>query len=589
LIKYIESHPKAFFDAEVFQSINVFTLGVAPYATTKFQRNFRMNAFFVGDPTREGVNTGISDYTPVFLSKAPDLFYRGLVPIDVALIQVSPPDTHGYVNLGVSVDIVKAAVDKASLIIAQMNSFMPRIHGDGFLHINDIDYVVPYDEQILEYDPDFSKDPNYKETCHRIGNYVSRLIQDGATIQVGYGNIPNAIMANLTEKKHLGIHSELISDGLVELMKQGIVDNSRKTINQHKTIGSFSLGTRQAYEYIHDNPFVELRRIEYTNNPLIIAQHDNMIAINSALQVDLTGQASAESIGNLFYSGIGGQADFMRGASLARNGKAILALPSTAEEGTISRIVPFLSEGAGVTLNRGDIQYIATEYGIAYFHGKNIRERAMQLISIAHPKFRSSLLLEAKKFNLIYEDQAFIQGKKGEYPEHFETYRTTSSGLEIFLRPVKISDEPILKDFFYDLSDRSMFLRFLSIRTDMPHSRLQDFCIIDYTQEMVILAIVKEETIDRVVGIGQYGIYGRTHYAEVAVIVRDKWHNKGIGTELLSYLTYIAKTQGLMGFTGLVLRENRPIIHLLEKTFPNTLERRYDGNEIELRIDFDNS
>ncbi|MHA2225783.1 MAG: GNAT family N-acetyltransferase [Candidatus Hodarchaeales archaeon] len=589
LIKYIESRPKAFFDAEVFQSINIFTLGVAPYATTKFQRNFRMNAFFVGDPTREGVNTGLSDYTPIFLSNVPDLFYRGLVPIDVALIQVSPPDDHGYLNLGVSVDIVKAAVEKASLIIAQMNIHMPRIHGDGFIHINDVDYIVPYDEPILEFDPDLTIDNLHKEISFRIGNYVSRLIQEGDTIQVGYGSIPNAIMANLTEKKNLGIHTELVSDGLVDLMKQGIVDNTKKTLNRHKTIGSFSMGTRKTYEYIHDNPFIELKRIDYTNNPLTIAQHDNMTAINSALQVDLTGQASAESIGIQFYSGIGGQADFMRGAALARNGKTILALPSTAEDGAISRIVPFLKEGAGATLNRGDIQYVVTEYGIAYLHGKNIRERVMQLISIAHPDFRPSLLIEAKKFNLIYKDQAFIQGIKGEYPEHLEIYRTTSSELEIFLRPVKITDEPLLKDIFYDLSDRSLYRRFLSTRTDMPHARLQDFCVIDYTKEMVILAIVKEEGIDLVVGIGQYGTYGRSHYAEVAMVVRDKWQKKGIGSELLRYLTYLAKTQGLMGFTGLVLSENRSMLHILEKTFPKTLHKRYTDNEFELTMDFDSS
>ena len=252
------------------------------------------------------------------------------------------------------------------------------------------------------------------------------------------------------------------------------------------------MGHQKTYEFIHDNPGIEFRNIDYTNNPLIIAQQKNMTAINSALEIDLTGQVTAESLGKTFYSGIGGQADFMRGAVLAPGGKSILAIQSTAEWGKVSRIVPFLREGAGVTLIRGDIHYVVTEYGIAYLLGKNIRERAMALISIAHPDFRPWLIEKAKEANLIYRDQAFIPGVRGEYPEHLEIYRTTPKGLQLFLRPVKISDEPLLKDFFYSLSDQSLYRRFISFRQDMPHERLQEFVIIDHTKEMLILACVKE-------------------------------------------------------------------------------------------------
>ena len=433
MIRYVETHPTAFFDAEV---LHVWTLGIAPYTDEKFRRQFRHNSFFVGNNTRDAVNTGVADYTPIFLSKVPDLFRRGLVPIDVALIQTSPPDDHGYMSLGVSVDIVKAATENASLVIAQVNSNMPRVHGDGFIHIEHVDFILPCDEPILEYVSEADTD-----SAQQIGKYVSTLVQDGETIQVGYGSIPNSIMSNLYGKKHLGVHSELLGDGIVDLMKKRVIDNSRKTINRGKTVAAFSMGKKETYEYIHDNPAIEFRTIDYTNNPLVIAQHDNITAINAALEIDLTGQATAESIGSFFYSGIGGQADFMRGAVLARNGKAILALPSTAEGGKISRIVPFLKEGAGVTLHRGDLHYVVTEYGIAYLHGKNIRERAMELISIAHPAFRPWLMEEAKKRNVVYKDQAFIPGKRGEYPESLETSRTTRTGMEIFLRPVKISDE----------------------------------------------------------------------------------------------------------------------------------------------------
>jgi acyl-CoA hydrolase/RimJ/RimL family protein N-acetyltransferase len=577
LIRFAETYPKAFFDAEV---IHVWTLGVAPYTDEKFKYNFRHNSFFVGNNSREAVNRGMADYTPIFLSHVPDLLNRGLVPINVALIQTCPPDDHGYMSLGVSVDIVKAVVEKASLVIAQVNSHMPRTHGDGFIHIQDVDYIICHDEPILEYEataPD--------EVAELIGKYVARIVQDGDTIQVGYGSLPNAILAHFNEKKNLGVHSELLTDGIVELMKKGVIDNTQKSVNRNKTVVTFCMGHRNTYEFIHDNPSIEFRTIDYTNSPLVIAQHRNMTAINSALEIDLTGQSTAESLGKTFYSGIGGQADFMRGAVSAPGGKTILAIQSTAEWGEVSRIVPFLREGSGVTLIRGDIHYVVTEYGIAYLHGKNIRERAMELIAISHPKFRPWLIEKAKQANLIYRDQAFIPGKRGEYPEHLETFRTSEEGLRILMRPVKISDEPLLKDFFYTLSDKSLYRRFISVRKDMPHERLQDFVIIDYTKEMVILVIVQEAEAEKVVAVGQYGINEHTHTAEVSLVVRDDFQNKGVGTELLSYLTYLAKREGLLGFTAEVLVENKPMLHLFEK-MGFDIQKSSDQGVYELKMAF---
>jgi len=568
LVRYVQSYPAAFFDTEV---LHVWTLGIAPYTDEKLKSYFRHNSFFIAKNTREAINKGLADYSPVFLSHVPELFYKGLIPIDVALIQTSPPDEHGYLSLGVSVDIVKAATEMASLVIAQINSYMPRVHGDGFVHIEDVDFVIPYDEPILEFISEADTD-----IAQKIGKYVSRLVRDGDTIQVGYGSIPNAILSNLSQKNHLGIHSELL-DGIVKLMKERVVDNTRKTINRGKTVASFCMGKKETYDYINDNPAIEFRTIDYTNNPLIIAQHENMTAINSALEIDLTGQATAESIGKYFYSGVGGQADFMRGAVMARNGKTILALPSTAENGRISRIVPFLKEGAGVTLHRGDIHYVVTEYGIAHLKGKNVRERAMELISIAHPDFRPWLIEEAKKLNLIFRDQAFIPGEKGQYPEHLETHRMTKSGLEIFLRPVKISDEPLLKDFFYSLSDNSLYRRFISLRKDMPHERLQEFVVIDYTKQMVLVATISKGEREEVIGLGQYFIDEASYTAEVGFAVRDEYQNKGVGTELLYYITYLAKRQGLLGFYAEVLFENRPMLHLFEKMGFNIEKRREDG------------
>jgi acyl-CoA hydrolase/RimJ/RimL family protein N-acetyltransferase len=557
LMEFTRSNPKAFFDAEV---LDVWTIDIAPYVDEKYKYNFRFDSFFIGNNTRDAINKGEADYTPVFLSEIPDLFERKVVPIDVAMIQTSLPDKHGYLSLGVSVDIVKAAAENAALIIAQVNSNMPRVHGDGFVHIKDIDFIIPYDEPLPEYMPGIDS-----RTALRIGKYVASLVQDGDTIQVGYGNIPNAVLANLCSKKHLGVHTELLTNGIVELIRNGVIDNSKKNINKGKTVASFCMGSKETYEFINDNPAIEFRRIDYTNNPLIIAQHNNMTAINTALEIDLTGQATAESLGKVFYSGTGGHTNFMRGTVLAKKGKTILALKSTAKGGEISRIVPFLKEGSGISLHRGDVHYVVTEYGIAYLHGKNIRERAMELIAIAHPKFRSWLIEEAKKQNLIYSDQILIPEQKDGYREELETYKTTKSGLEIFLRPVKISDESLLKDFVYSLSDESLYFRFSSKRKDMPHERLQELMAIDNTKGLLLLAITRREESEQVVGIGQYHLSKNDYSAEFAFVIRENYQNKGIATVLLSYLIYIARKSGLLSFACTVHMDNRPAVYLLKK------------------------
>lgn len=555
LTEYVLKHPTSLFDAELVQ---VWSLGITPYTDERFKGTFRLNSFFIGDSARNAVNSAAADYTPIFLSSVPDLFYKGMIPLDLALVQATPPDERGNMSLGISVDIVKAAVEKARHVAVQANTNMPRIIGDGDINIEDVDFVFPKEEPLLEYEDEVTGD-----IAQQIGRYVSRIIEDGSTLQVGYGSLPNAVLSSLKNKKHLGLHSELFSDGAAELMRLGVIDNSRKSIDSGRSVASFCMGKKETYKFLNDNAEVEFRTIDYTNNLLVIARQRNMVAINSALEIDLTGQATAESLGPLFYSGIGGQADFMRGAVLAPGGKTILAMPSTSRDGRFSRIVPQISPGAGVTLNRGDTRYVVTEYGIAYLHGKNIRERAMNLIAIANPNFRPWLVEEARRLALIYKDQEYISG---EYPEALETYRTTKTGLRVFLRPVKISDEPLLKEFFYSLSDKSMYQRFASARKDMPHKRLQEFVAIDYSIETVILALVGQEEKEVVVGLGQYSTNEDTHTAEVALVVRDNYQNKGVGTEVQSYLTYLAKRSGLLGFTAEVLEDNSPTIHLLEKS-----------------------
>jgi len=578
LIAFVESNPKAFVETEI---LHIWTLGVAPYTSEKFQRNFRHNSFFIGDNTRSAVNRGLADYTPIFLSEVPRLLSQKVIPIDVALIQVSPPDAHGYVSLGVSVDIVKAAVENASVVVAQVNRFMPRVHGDTFVHLDEIDFIIPFDEPLLEYQEIVST-----EIIERIGKHVAHIVEDGDTIQVGYGSIPNAILANLTGKSHLGVHTELFSEGIAELMRHGVVTNSKKSIDRDKTVAAFCMGRQDTYEFIHDNPSVEFRTIDYTNNIALIARMEQMTAINSALEIDLTGQATAESLGKTFYSGIGGQADFMRGAALAPRGKTILVLQATAQDETVSRIVPFLKEGAGITLTRGDIHYVVTEHGIAYLHGKNIRERAMALISIAHPKFRPALIEEARRAALIYSDQRFIGGRGGEYPEELERLTTSKSGVKLLIRPVRISDEPLLKEFFYSLSETTAYRRFMSTRRGLPHEALQEFfVVIDYTKQMVMLAVVKEREREIVAGVAQYRGREGSHTAEVAIVVKDEYQNQGIGIGLLEHLTRTARRQGLLAFSAEVLRENRAMLHLFEK-MGFVIEREILPDAYSLRLGF---
>jgi len=574
LVAYARDHPRALFDTELIQ---VWNLGVTPYADERFQENFRLNTFFIGESTRDAVNRASADYTPVFLSAVPDLIYREMIPIDLALVQTSLPDAEGNVSLGVSVDIVKAAVQKASIVVAQANAKMPFIFGDGVMNIRDLDFIVPKDEPLLEYEEQIPG-----EVAQRIGTHIARLVEDGATLQIGYGSVPDAVLSQLKGKKHLGLHSELFGPAAAELMKLGALDNSQKSVDPDVAVASFCMGHRETYEYLHRNPKVLFKTIDYTNSLLVIARQRKMTAINSALEVDLTGQATAESIGGRFYSGIGGQADFMRGAVLAPGGKTILALPSTSWDGKSSRIVPQLSQGAGVTLNRGDIRYVVTEYGIAYLHGKNIRERAMDLIAIAHPDFRPWLVEEARRLALVYKDQSIVSG---EYPEALETSRITKTGLQLTLRPVRISDEQRLKEFFYSLSDASLYQRFASARKDMPHARLQEFVAVDFTREIVILAVVGREEKEIVVGLGQYAVDESTNTAEVALVVKDDYQNQGVGYVLQSYLTHLAKKRGLLGFTAEVLEENKPIVHLLEKMGFSV--KRKEGNACEMVLLFD--
>lgn len=578
LMEYLNQNPMAFFDADIYY---VWTLqGDSDDFYEKYKRNFRIKSFFVGDTNRDAINKGEADYTPIFTSRIPELFDRKSFPIDIALIQTSLPDEHGYFNLGVSVDVAKSAVENAGLVIVQANAHMPMVHGDGFIHINDIDFVVPYDEPLPEYDT-----TEESEVALTIGRYVASLVRDGDTIQIGFGKIPFAVLPCLDNKMHLGVHSELISDGIVDLMKKGVIDNSRKTLNKGKTIGTYCVGGKETWDFVNNNPTIELRRIDYVDNLMTIAQHDNMTAINTVLQIDLTGQATDESLGNVYHSGISGFANFMRATPLSKKGKTIIAMKSTTGNGEASKIVPNLLEGSGVSIHRGDVQYVVTEYGIAYLQGKNLRERAMELIAIAHPKFRPWLIQEAKDRNLIEKHQVFIEGPRGKYMEEYEAHRETKTGLDILLRPIRISDEPLVRDFFNTLSDRSLYLRFFTPRPYVPQENLQKLITVDNAKGVSILAVIREEEgLEKVVGMGQYHVNETDYSAEVSFATSDNYQNNGISSLLLAHLTHLAQKNGLLSFTASVLAENRSMIHVLKKIGFTYKTTEYGVTELEMRL-----
>jgi acyl-CoA hydrolase/GNAT superfamily N-acetyltransferase len=560
--------------------VHILTLGVATYAEPRFGNHFRHNAYFIGPNVRGAVAEGRADYTPIFLGEIPALFKTRQVVIDVALIQVSPPDEHGYCSYGVSTDIVKSAAEAARIVVAEVNSTAPRSLGDCFIHVRDIDKLVPCDIPILEAvqgEPD--------QLAKRIARHIADLVEDGATLQLGIGTIPDAVLHYLSEFKNLGIHTEMFSDGVIPLIERGVITNSEKTLHRGKIVATFVMGSRKLYDFIDNNPLVEFHPVEYTNDPFIIAQNEKMISINAAIEVDLSGQVCADSLGTMFYSGIGGQVDFVRGASRSKGGKPIIALPSTASNDTYSRIVPTLKPGAGVVTSRGDVHYVVTEYGAAYLHGKNIRERAMALIQIANPKFRPWLLSEAKARHLVYPDQIELPVQTPVYPEEMERWIELKDGQRVFLRPLKLTDESLLREMFYKLSPESVHYRFFRMIKAMPHEKLQEFLRVDYDADMALVVLTDNSEKAQAVGIAHYSRDPRTNFADAAFLVRDDWQGKGIGTQLMNHLVDAARGHGIAGFTADVLTQNHGMLRVFHRCgYP--VESELEEGAYGLRIPF---
>lgn len=564
LVKALSARGSELADTQI---AHILTLGVAPYTDPKLENGFRHNALFIGPNVREAVAEGRADFTPIFLSEVPRLFRHGKLPIDVALIQVSPPDEHGYCSYGVSIDVTKAAAESARYVVAEINLQMPRTLGDCFIHINRIDALIPSDLPILE--PPVGE---MDKVAKKIGQHIAELIQDGSTLQLGIGTIPDAVLSCLGDKKDLGIHSEMFSDGVIDLVEQGVINGSRKNIHTGKIVASFVIGSRRLYDFVDNNPMCEFHPSDYVNDPFRIAQNDRVVAINSALQVDLTGQVCADSLGTYFYSGIGGQVDFIRGASRSHNGRPIIALPSTASGGKVSRIAPTLSPGAGVVTSRGDVHYVVTEYGIASLHGKTIRERAMALIHIAHPDHREELMAQARSRKLVYSDQVAVFGAGDLNQESFEKKFETANGRAIHMRPVLPTDEDMMRELFYKCSEHTLYHRFFAKMKSMPHRKLKKFVNIDYVNNMALVSVTRDDEHEMIVAVGRYVLNKSTNAAEVAFIVRDDWQGHGLAVSMFDQLLEIARNRGIVKFTADVLHDNARMLHIFHKCAPTRIE-----------------
>ena len=579
LVKELAAQSCNFTDVEVVRVLSLETAPLTIIADETACRSFNVRSFYLGSAKPHHLSNSKRFLTPINLSAVPRLFKSGQLPVHVALIQVSEPDDFGWVSLGVSVDVTLAAAQSADLVIAQVNPAMPRVLGRSFLHVNDIDLVVESHEPLLTIggSPEF-------ESAMVIAKHVARLIEDGSTMQMSLGATPHATMDALKDKNDLGVHTQFLTNGLMNLVSRGVVTNRKKGFNEGKLVASGAIGSGELYEFLNDNPGIEFYPSDYVNDPAIISRHNKMVALNVVMAMDLTGQAAADALPYNHFSGVSGMMDFVRGASASPGGKSILMLPSTTLDGKSSRIVPQL-ENLAVVVPRGDVQYVITEYGVVNLFGKSLQERAIAMISVAHPDFRDELFVRAKELGLLGSERTLAESIKSVYPRSVEETKVID-GQEVLFRPARPTDERQIQEHFYNLDRDDVMRRFLHERVSFARQDMAEMFQVDYIRDMTLVAVVGDPGFEKVIAVGNYFLEPSNNMAEVAFSVSRQWQQKGISTVLLQKLTHLAREHGISGLVAYTHPANRGMIALFKK-LPYKIKSAYDGGVLSLTARFD--
>ncbi|MCG6905222.1 MAG: GNAT family N-acetyltransferase [Desulfobacteraceae bacterium] len=579
LVKALAEASNFFLDIEIMRLLTLETVPLSIIADDSSGRNLNIRSFYLGSAAAANISERRRFITPLNLSAIPRLFKSRGLPIHTALIQVSPPDDFGWMSLGVAVDITLAAAQSADWVIAQVNPRMPRVLGQSFIHVNDVDVVVEHEEELLT----IGELPEL-DTAGQIGRLVASLIEDGSTIDICLGATPHATLMALSEKNDLGIHSQYLTDGMMTLVSKGIITNRRKGFNDGQIVASSAVGTTNFYEFLDDNPSINFYPSDYVNNPGIIARHNRMVSINMAMAIDLTGQVAADALPYNHFSGVTGMVDFMRGAVASKGGKSILMMPSRHFATHQSRIVPQLQDMA-VVVPRGDVHHVVTEYGAVNLFGKSLQERAMAMISIAHPDDREALFREAQRQGLLGPERTLRETLQGIYPVQLEE-KIEVGGEIVTIRPVKRVDERRLQEHFYNLAEEDIISRFFHLKKRFGRSEMEKIFEIDYVKNLSVVALVGEFGFGRIIGVGEYLLDPSSNMTEVAFTVQRAYQGKGIGRLIIKKLAEAARENGISGFVAYTAPENKKMINLFH-SLPYAVKSTFEEGFLVLTSRFD--
>jgi acyl-CoA hydrolase/GNAT superfamily N-acetyltransferase len=579
LVRKLADAADTFTDIEIVRLLSLESTPLTLIADKTKDQSFNIRSFYLGSAKTKSLARNKRFITPMNLSAVPRLFKTRQLPIHVALIQVSPPDDFGWMSLGISVDITLAAAFSADFVIAQVNSRMPRVLGRSFIHVNDVNAIVEYEEELLTIDelPEL-------DAANLIGRQIARLVDDGSTIQISPGTTPQATLLALSEKNDLGVHTQYVTTDIMRLVSMGVITNRKKGFNEGKLVASCAIGSKNLYEFLDDNPAIEFYPSDYVNDPGIISRNNKMVSMNVPMAMDLTGQVAADALSYNHFSGITGMLDFIRGTSGSKGGKSILMLISTSVDGKKSRIVPMLNDTA-IVVPRGDVQYVVTEYGAVNLFGKSLQERAMAMISIAHPDFREELFFEARKMGLLGSERTLSESVQGIYPIKLEETREIDDEL-VTIRPAKPVDERRIQEHFYTQDKDDIYSRFFQARTRFVRHDVESMFQIDYVKNLTLLVVVGEFGFGKVVAVGEYLLDPAKNIAEIAFSVSKEWQGKGLGKILMKKLSEAARENGISGLMAYTLPRNQGMIKLF-KSLPYKTKTVYDGEVVELTCMFD--